>query len=141
MEFTPIEGSNYLIDVLVKNPLTGEFTQTGLSRTLNTPSGAPTALIPVLPISPLSGAIAGHFEGGSIRVDFIAPEHPASIRIIAWDTATGSTFATATIRGETTYGILGLGGWIPGVQNPAILYGVGNILENAIERDCFLNSL
>ena len=79
---TPIEGSNYLIDVLVKNPLTGEFTQTGLSRTLNTPSGAPTAPIPVLPISPLSGANAGHFEGGSIRVDFIAPEHPASIRII-----------------------------------------------------------
>jgi len=99
-----IAGANYLIDVLVKDPTTGNFSNAGLLKVLT--SGEVAAA----PVSPLTGGNAGLFAGGTIKVPFVAPDASATIKVIAWDKTTGATYDAATTKGSITFDIAKLGG-------------------------------
>ena len=107
---TPIAGNNYLIDILVRNPATGEFTQSGLQRI--TIQGD----VPISPVSPIPAG-PGLFSGGSIRIDFLTPCATATVRIVAWDSDSGASYATASIRGSATFDIDSLGSCGGGVPS------------------------
>ncbi len=62
---TPIAGANYLVDVLVKDPVTGEFRDGLLRVTI----GGVSAFAGV---SPLTGNNAGLFSGGTLQVPFVS---------------------------------------------------------------------
>ncbi len=112
---TPITGDNYLIDILVRNPATSEFTQSGLQR-LTTPGP-----VPLHPVSPYPGR-PGTFAGGTIQIDFLAPCNTATVRILAWDSNSGASYATASIRGSATFDVDVLGSCGGGVpSSPARL--------------------
>jgi hypothetical protein len=100
----PIAGANYLIDVLVQNPTTGEFTNAGLLKV------TATGEVPTVPVIPFTGNNAGLFSGGTVKVPFIAPGAPAYVKVMAWDKTSGATYDAATIRGELTFDIASLGG-------------------------------
>ena len=102
---TSIAGPNFLIDVLVKNPVSGEFTSAGLLRKQSDGS-----LLPIDPVSPKSGALAGLFTGGAITVPFLEAGGPASFKVRAWDTTTGLTYDSAIHRGFIAFDITSLGG-------------------------------
>ncbi len=99
-----IGGANYLVDVLVKNPTTGEFTNAGLLKV--TASGSN----PTVAFAPLTGNNVGLFSGGTVQVPFIAPGAVATIKVLAWDKTTGATYDLATTRGALTFDIAALGG-------------------------------
>jgi hypothetical protein len=99
-----IAGANYLVDVLVKDPVSGNFTNPGLIKVLA--SGDVVAA----PVSPLTGANAGLFAGGTIKIPTIAPDASATIKVIAWDKTTGATYDAATTKGSITFDIAKLGG-------------------------------
>lgn len=101
---TAIAGANYLVDLLVKNPTTGEFTNAGLLKV--TASGE----VATVPVSPLTGNNAGLFTGGTVKIPFVAPDALATVKVIAWDKTSGATYDTATIRGELTFDVAKLGG-------------------------------
>ena len=78
-----------------------------------TPAGDPTGFL----------AAGGFFNGGSIEVGFGAG--PATLQVVAWDVASGATYADATIRGESnqfTIDVLGGQGNPP--STPAALVGL-----------------
>jgi hypothetical protein len=100
----PIAGANYLVDVLVKNPTTGEFTNSGLLRV--TAQGE----VPTVPVVALTGNNVGLFTGGTVKVPFVAGGSTATVKVLAWDKTTGATYDAATIRGELTFDIASLGG-------------------------------
>ncbi len=119
---TPIEGDQYLIDLLVKNPITDEFTRAGLLRV--TSQGE----VPTTPVNPFPAPNAGLFRGGSIKVGFLAPSSDATVRIIAWDTRTGDTYESASIRGASTFLVQNLGGAGSPPTLPAILYNFTGLI-------------
>ncbi len=98
----PITGTNYWIDVVVRNPATGSY-EGNLSRL--TAAGD----VPFTPTHPLAGAGAGLFFGGSVRVPFLAPGSPADALLRVWfgtsPTYEGETFARSSFR--FTIGALG----------------------------------
>lgn len=94
----PIAGANYLIDVLVNG------SGAGLLKVLTSGDVA------FAPVSPLTGANAGLFAGGTIKVPSVAPDAAASITVRAWDKTTGATYDLATTRGSITFDVAKLGG-------------------------------
>jgi len=99
-----IAGANYLVGVLVKDPISGNFTDAGLLKVLTSGDVAYAA------VSPLTAANAGLFAGGTIKVPFVAPDASATIKVVAWDKTTGATFDAATTKGSITFDIAKLGG-------------------------------
>ncbi len=93
-----IEGPNYLIDLLVKNPASGNYE--GVLK-----NGAPFT-----GVSPLTGANAGLFSGGILVVPFVAPDAKADVKIRIWDVTSGATYNTALYKSEAAFSIDRLGG-------------------------------
>ncbi len=124
-----IAGANYLIDVLVKNPLTGEFTNAGLLK-VTTQGENPT-----VPISPLSGFNAGLFAGATVKVPFVAPGAYATIKVIVWDKNTGATYDTAILRGNLTFDIAKLGGSGSPPSLPAAMAGFTSFIAFGLACD------
>ena len=106
---SPVTGANYLIDVVVLNPATGGYDG---KLTHVTTSGE----VPFEPVQPLTGAGAGLFSGGTIKVPFIAPGDPAEAEIRVW--AGGGTYNDALIRNQSCIRIPALGGIVGTVTNP-----------------------
>lgn len=95
---TAIAGANFLVDILVKNPTTGNFegvTKGGVAYTGS---------------NPLTGANAGLFSGGTLVVPFVAPDAKADVIVRAWDVTSGATYASALYKGEIAFSIDKLGG-------------------------------
>lgn len=97
----PLSGG-YWVDVVVKDPKTGEF-RGGLDRMTTTGSE------PFVRAAVLTGANAGVFNGGTLRVPFIAPGSPAVLRVRAWG-ADSATFEKATVAGQVEFALPALGG-------------------------------
>jgi hypothetical protein len=109
----PVGGANYLVEVLVLDAGSGEFAG-GLLR--NTATGQ----VDFQPISPLAGATSiGLFSGGTIEVPFVAPGAEATLLVRAWDVTTGADYASAVIKGETSFN-MELGGPAPTPPNPIL---------------------
>lgn len=104
-----IQGPDYLIDLLVKNPATGNYE--GVLK-----NGAPFT-----GVSPLTGANAGLFSGGILVVPFVAPDAKADVMIRIWDVTTGPTFNTALYTSGNTFSIDKLGGAGSPPSLPAIM--------------------
>lgn len=98
---TPIAGANYLVDILVKNPSTGNYE--GIQK-----SGAAFT-----GVAPLTGSNAGLFSGGVLTIPFVAPGATADVRVRAWDITSGASYDAATIRGSVEFSIASLGGGTP----------------------------
>jgi PEP-CTERM motif len=98
---TPIAGVGFLVDVLVKNPATGNYE--GIQRNGVDFTG----------IAPLSGANAGLFSGNVVTVPFVAPGATADVRVRAWDVSSGATFSSALISGSVDFTVGPLGGGSP----------------------------
>jgi len=97
-ETIAIQGPDYLIDLLVKNPATGNY------------EGVLKNGTPFTGVSPLTGANAGLFSGGILVVPFVAPDAKADVMIRIWDVTTGPTFSTALYKTWNTFSIDKLGG-------------------------------
>jgi hypothetical protein len=95
---TPIAGANFLVDVLVKNPTSGNFE--AVLRNGAAFSG----------VAPLTGANAGLFNASGMSVPFIAPGAGAEMMVRAWDVTSGATFASALYKGDVTFTVAALGG-------------------------------
>lgn len=106
---TAIAGPNYLIDLLVKNPASGNYE--GVLK-----NGAPFT-----GVSPLTGANAGLFSGGVLVVPFVAPDAKADVMIRIWDVTSGPTFSTALYKTWNTFSIDKLGGAGSPPTLPAIM--------------------
>lgn len=98
---TPIAGANFLVDILVKNPSTGNYE--GIQK-----SGAAFT-----GVAPLTGGNAGLFSGGVLTIPFVAPGGTADVRVRAWDVTSGSSFSSALISGSVDFSIASLGGGTP----------------------------
>jgi hypothetical protein len=83
----PITGNNWLIDVVARNPANGNAYQSILATPMIPLGASPTA------------SSAGLFSSGTVAIPFIAQGANATMQIRVWDTTTGATFDTATIRG------------------------------------------
>jgi hypothetical protein len=95
---TPIAGSNFLVDVLVKNPSTGAY------------EGVVRSGVAFTGVAPLTGSNAGLFSGNVLTVPFVAPGAAADVRVRAWDVTSGSSFSSALISGSVDFTIASLGG-------------------------------
>jgi len=72
-----------------------------------------------------TGAGAGYVSGGGERdIAAVAPGANATIQLRAWDTTTGSSWETATIRGESALLTLATGGAGSPPSLPADLVGL-----------------
>ena len=98
---TPISGANYLVDILVKNPSTGNY------------EGIQKAGVAFTGVAPLAGSNAGLFSGGVLTIPFVAPGATADVRVRAWDITSGASYDAATIRGSVEFSIASLGGGTP----------------------------
>lgn len=98
---TPLAGANYLVDILVKNPSTGNYQ--GIEKSGVAFSG----------VAPLSGSNAGLFSGGVLTIPFVAPGGTADVIVRAWDVTTGASYDAATVRGSVSFSIASLGGGTP----------------------------
>lgn len=95
---TALAGNGFFVDLLVKNPATGNYegvTKGGVAYT-----GSPF----------LAGANAGLFSGGTLVVPFVAPDAKADVLVRAWDVSSGATYASALYKGEIAFSIDKLGG-------------------------------
>lgn len=95
---TPIAGANFLVDVLVKNPTSGNF------ETVLRNGAAFTG------VAPLTGNNAGLFNASGMSVPFIAPGAGAEMMVRAWDVTSGATYASALYKGDVTFTVAALGG-------------------------------
>jgi hypothetical protein len=93
-EGKPLGGTNYLVQVLVKNPESGRW-----SPNLEKVTGSGNVRLKPIPL--LEGRMVGRFVGGTVRVPFLADGQIAEVLIRVWDVRTGSDYPSATIRGET----------------------------------------
>jgi hypothetical protein len=98
---TALTGANYLVDIVVKNPATGNYE--GIQR-----NGAP-----LTGIAFLGGNNAGLFSGNVVTVPFLAPGATADVRVRAWDITTGATYDAALTRGSVDFTVSPLGGGSP----------------------------
>lgn len=98
---TPLAGANYLVDILVKNPTTGNY------------EGIQKSGVAFTGVAPLTGSNAGLFSGGVLTIPFVAPGATADVRVRAWDITSGATYDAATIRGSVEFSIASLGGGTP----------------------------
>lgn len=114
---TPLAGANYLIDILVKNPTSGNYE--GVQK-----SGAAFT-----GVAPLTGSNAGLFSGGVLTIPFVAPGATADVRVRAWDITSGASYDSATIRGNVEFSIANLGG---GGQPPAVPVSMANFASFSI---------
>jgi len=106
---TAIAGPNFLVDILVKNPASGNYegvTKNGVAYTGS---------------APLTGANAGLFAGGVLAVPFLAPGAKADVIVRAWDVTSGATYASALYKNEIAFSITALGGGSPPVTPAAIV--------------------
>lgn len=106
---TPIQGSDYLIDLLVRNPATGNYE--GVLK-----NGAPFT-----GVAPLTGANAGLFSGGVLVVPFVAPDAKADVMVRVWDVTTGATYNSALYKSSISFSIDKLGGAGSPPTLPAVL--------------------
>jgi hypothetical protein len=104
-----IAGPDYLVDILVKNPTTGNFE--GILKNGAAFTG----------VAPLTGANAGLFSGGTLVVPFVAPDAKADVKVRAWDVRTGATYASAVYKNEVSFSIDKLGGAGSPPTLPAVL--------------------
>lgn len=95
---TAIAGANFLVDILVKNPATGNYE--GVTKAGAAYNGS----------APLSGVSAGLFSGGVLTVPFLAGDAKADVMVRAWDVTSGATYASALYKGEISFSIDKLGG-------------------------------
>ncbi len=70
---TPIQGSNYLINLVAQDPATGNWE--GVLKG----DGSP-----FMGVAPLTGANAGLFTGGILTIPFLYPGATANVEIRAW---------------------------------------------------------
>lgn len=104
-----IAGPNFLVDILVKNPATGNYE--GILK-----NGAPFT-----GVAPLTGSNAGLFSGGTLVVPFVAPDAKADVLVRAWDVRTGATFASALYKNAIAFSIDKLGGAGSPPSLPAVM--------------------
>ncbi len=104
-----IAGPDYLVDILVKNPSTGNFE--GILKNGAAFTG----------VAPLTGVNAGLFSGGTLVVPFVAPDSKADVKVRAWDVRTGATYASALYKNEISFSIDRLGGAGSPPTLPAVL--------------------
>jgi len=90
---TAIAGANFLVDILVKNPTSGNFESVTKNGAAYTGS------------APLTGANAGLFSGGNLVVPFVAPGAAADVKVRAWDVTSGASYASALYKNEITFSI------------------------------------
>ncbi len=100
---TTLTGANYLYDIVVKNPATGNYE--GILRTLSNGT-----IVPFTGLNFLGGANAGLFSAGVATVPFVAGGASADVRVRAWDITTGATYDAALTRGSVDFTIASLGG-------------------------------
>jgi hypothetical protein len=100
---TPLQGNGFQVDILVKNPATGNY-EGGLRRGADLFVSAPFQA---------SVANAGLFAGNVLTVPFVAPGASADVRVRAWDVSSGATWDAALIRGSVDFSIANLGGGSP----------------------------
>jgi hypothetical protein len=98
---TPIAGANYLVDILVKNPTTGNY------------EGIQKSGVAFTGVAPLAGSNAGLFSGGVLTIPFVAPGATAEVRVRAWDVTSGATYDAALTRGSVEFSVASLGGGTP----------------------------
>ena len=103
----PIAGAGYLVEVLVRNPKTGEM-DAGLEVLQSDATWKKLAPVPML-----EGGTAGLFAGGTVRVPSVAPGQEAQLTIRVWQVASGADFASAKVRGETNITVK-----LGGIGNP-----------------------
>lgn len=108
---TPLAGNGFQIDILVKNPATGNY-EGGLRKGADAfvSSGFQS-----------SAANAGLFSGGVLTVPFVAPGAAADVRVRAWDVSSGANYDAALIRGSVDFSIASLGGVGTPPTTPAAL--------------------
>ena len=95
---TAIGGANFLVDILVKNPATGNY------------EGVTKGGVAYAGSAPLTGSNAGLFSGGTLVVPFVAPDAKADVIVRAWDVTSGATYASALYKNEISFSIDKLGG-------------------------------
>jgi hypothetical protein len=71
-----------------------------------------------------TGAGAGYFSGGSRTIGTVAPGASAFVQVRAWDTTSGATWDTATVRGSSTVFSVGTGGGGTPPAPPSNLVGL-----------------
>jgi hypothetical protein len=103
----PIAGAAYLVDVLVRNPKTGEL-DPGVEVLQSDAKWKRLTPVPML-----EGATAGLFAGGTVRVPSVPPGQEAQLTIRVWQVASGADFASAKVRGETNITVK-----LGGIGNP-----------------------
>lgn len=106
---TAIAGANFLVDILVKNPATGNYE--GVTKNGAAYTGS----------APLTAANAGLFSGGTLVVPFVAPDAKADVLVRAWDVTSGATYASALYKGEIAFSIDKLGGAGSPPSLPAVI--------------------
>lgn len=109
----PVGGTNYLVQVLVKNPQTGRWSP-NLERV------SANGVERVKPVPLLEGRGLGRFSGGTIRVPFLSDGQEAEVWIRIWDVRTGDDFPSAKVRGDvrTKVRVVGVGEGVPGFPVP-----------------------
>ena len=99
----PVSGPDYRVDVAAHNPATGKW-----DAALEV-SGVDGKWAALGPVRIKEGNLAGLFQGGTVRVPFVAPGQEAKLRVRAWLAADGAGFERATVRAETNMVVV-LGG-------------------------------
>ena len=107
---TPIQGSNYLINLVAQNPATGNWE--GVLKN----DGSP-----FMGVAPLTGANAGLFTGGILTIPFLYPGSMADVEIRAWDVTTGATYESSFFKSSVRFTVESLGGAGTPPSLPAVL--------------------
>jgi hypothetical protein len=107
---TALAGANFLVDILVKNPASGNY------EGVNKSTGAAFT-----GSSFLTGANAGLFSGGNLVVPFLAPDAKAEVIVRAWDVTSGASYASALYKNEISFSIDKLGGSGQPPSLPAVI--------------------
>lgn len=53
------------------------------------------------PVGFMTGAQAGYFDEGVVTIHGISPGSKVAVQVLGWDSTTGSSYETASIRGES----------------------------------------
>lgn len=105
---TPLSGPDYRVDLAVLNPATGTW-DAAIEVASKDGSWSKAA-----PVSLKEGKLAGLFQGGTVRVPFVAPGKEARLRIRAWIATQGADYDHAKTRTEAQATVvLGGGGQLP----------------------------
>lgn len=99
----PVSGPDYRVDLAVQNPATGQW---DAAVEVTTKDGGWARLGPV---GLKEGKLAGLFQGGTVRVPFVAPGQEARLRIRAWLGMQGASYDQSKVRAEAQATVM-LGG-------------------------------